>query len=256
MCRWRRPASSGPSRQPPSGSQTPFRCAGADSGAVAYALPVAASASQRSRPVVLLPGSEPARVRGARRIRRRDAAAGGRATSARRRVLPRDRRRVPLLRRRAPRPAAYAGAARAGSRHRRARTGDPACEPAAPVAGRRGVLGLRAHRRRRRGQPLQRPSAPLPRTTPPTPPSRAHGGRRPRRTGLSSRRHPRAERSSSAPHRRPRAASSRPRRRWGSSRWRCSWRSCRRARPSPPRPSAGTRCSRCTSGVEVTTTSG
>ena len=59
------------------------------------------------------PGSGPSRVGGARRIRRRDAAAGVRATSARRRVLHRDRRRVPLLRRRAPRPAACAGAARA-----------------------------------------------------------------------------------------------------------------------------------------------
>ena len=56
MCRWRRPASSGPSRQPPLGSQTPFRCPGAHSGAVAHALPVAASAAHRSRPVVLLAG--------------------------------------------------------------------------------------------------------------------------------------------------------------------------------------------------------
>ena len=109
------------------------------------------------------PRSGRARVRGARRIRRRDAAAGGRATSARRRVLHRDRRRVPLLRRRAPRPAACAGAARARSRHRRPRTGDPPREPAAPVAGRRSVLGLCAHRGRRRRQSLQRPSAPLPR---------------------------------------------------------------------------------------------
>ncbi len=157
-------------------SQTPFRCPGAHSGAVAYALPVAASAAQRSRPVVLLPGLA--------RLGFVALAASAAAT------LPPEAARHPHV------DAYYlaigaaflsyvaallvlsacAGAARAGSRHRRARTGDPACEPAAPVAGRRGRTGTtRASPPSTAATPtatLRSASA----TTLPTPPSRAHGG--------------------------------------------------------------------------------
>ncbi len=166
--------------------------------------------------------------------------------AARRRV-----RHVPRRPRRAPPPYARAPG---GDRPRGGGAAGAARVAASPLDRRVDVLGLRLDRSRGRRQPLRRPARVVPRTARPPPTSAPTGATRRACTARRSRSSPSRSHGSAAHRLTQRPGSSR-----GSPRSASWWPPSRSpgapaGRRSPPRSSAGIRCSPSTRAVGATTT--